>query len=371
MPKKTNRPKKINRRKAIAATAGAGLAAFVPAKPAYAQGKRRLRQVTTWPKNFPGLGTAPEHIAKRVRLMSDDTLDIKIFAAGELVSAWEAFDAVSTGTADMYHGAEYYWQGKEPAFAFYTTCPFGFTATEYAAWLEFGGGQALWDELTAKFNVKSIYTGETGIQSGGWFNKEINTLDDFKGLRMRMPGLGGEVLRRRGALPVVLPGGELYPSMQSGAIDATEWVGPWNDMAFGFHQVAKYFYSPGFQEPNAALATGINLNVWQELSPRHQEILTTACQAETYYTIAQFLYNNARSLQILKDKHGIQPRHFSPEIMAGLRETSLEVLEETAQKSDLAKRIYESIKEATFLFQEWAPLAEQGFLKHRLKISAT
>ena len=317
--------KKINRRKILTGAAGlaAGATAFQPSAPAYAKGRIRLKQVTTWPKNFPGLGTAPENIAKRVEEMSDGELKIKIFAAGELVGALEAFDAVSTGTADMYNGAEYYWQGKDPVFAFFTTWPFGMTAVEFAAWIEFGGGQQLWDELTARFNVKSFLSADSGTQSGGWFNKPINTVEDFKGLKMRMPGLGGEVLRRLGALPVVLPGSELYAAMQSGAIDASEWVGPWNDMAIGFHQVGKYFYSPGFHEPNAALATGINLDVWNSLSQKHQAILKTACQAEAHRTNAQYFYNNARDLQDLKTKHGITPQNFPDEVMAALRKNPL------------------------------------------------
>ncbi|MGC6511607.1 MAG: TRAP transporter substrate-binding protein [Parvibaculales bacterium] len=359
--------KKINRRKILAGAAGlaAGTTAFKPAAPAYAKGKRRLKQVTTWPKNFPGLGTAPENIAKRVEAMSDGELKIKIFAAGELVGALEAFDAVSTGTADMYNGAEYYWQGKDPVFAFFTTWPFGMTAVEFAAWIEFGGGQQLWDELTARFNIKSFLSADSGTQSGGWFNKPINTVEDFKGLKMRMPGLGGEVLRRLGALPVVLPGSELYAAMQSGAIDASEWVGPWNDMAIGFHQVGKYFYSPGFHEPNAALATGINLEVWNSLSATHQAILKTACQAEAHRTNAQYFYNNAKALRDLKAKHGISPQNFPEEVMTALREKSGEVMQEIAGRSDIAKRVYDSAMSAMSLYREWSPYAEEGYLKHR------
>ncbi len=176
---------KINRRHLLAGAAGAAAtgAVFQPAAPAYAKGRVRLKQVTTWPKNFPGLGTAPENIARRVEAMSDGELKIKIYAAGELVGALEAFDAVATGVADMYNGAEYYWQGKDPVFAFFTTWPFGMTAVEFAAWIHFGGGQELWDELTAKFNVKSFLSADSGTQSGGWFNKPINSVEDFKGLK--------------------------------------------------------------------------------------------------------------------------------------------------------------------------------------------
>lgn len=362
---------KLNRRKLLGGASGTVLGGamlatgFTAAAPAYAKGKRRLKQVTTWPKNFPGLGTAPENIARRVKIMTDGELEIKVYAAGELVGAFEAFDAVSTGTADMYNGAEYYWQGKDPVFAFFTTWPFGMTAVEFAAWIEFGGGQELWDELSAKFNVKAFLSADTGTESGGWFNKPIETLDDYKGLKMRIPGLGGEVLRRHGAIPVALPGGEIYAALQSGALDAVEWVGPWNDLAFGFQQIAKYFYSPGFQEPNAALSTGINLDVWNSLSNQHQEILKTAFQAETHRTNAQYFYNNARALQTMKTKYGITPRNLPDDVMAALRTTAQEVMQETAQTSDLAARVYKSASDALALYKEWSPLAEQGYLKHR------
>ncbi len=360
--------KKITRRNILTGAAGLGATsvAFSPYAPAYAKGRRRLRQVTTWPKNFPGLGTAPENIAKRVKLISDGELEIKVYAAGELVGALEAFDAVSTGTADMYHGAEYYWQGKDPVFGFFTTWPFGMTAIEFSAWIEFGGGQQLWDELTAPFNIKSFISGDTGTQSGGWYNKPIDTIEDFKGLKIRMPGLGGEVIRRRGALPVLLPGGELYAALQSGALDAAEWVGPWNDMALGFYQISKYFYSPGFHESNGALATGINLEVWNSLSKKHQEILKTAFQAETHSTNAKFFHNNARALHNLKTQHNITPRNFSDDIMLALQETAQEVMQEVSQKSDLAKRVYDSAMKAMGFYKKWSPFAEEGFLKHRL-----
>jgi len=214
--------------------------------PAVLRKKRTLKLLTSWPKNFPGLGTAPEHIAKNIAEATDGALNIKVYAAGELVGAFDVFDAVSTGAADMYHSAEYYWQGKSQAFNFFTTVPFGLTADEQMAWIYYGGGQELWDELSARFNLKPWMAGNSGVQMGGWFRKEINKLEDFKGLKMRMPGLGGEVIRRLGAAAVALSGGDIFTSLQSGNIDATEWVGPWNDLAMGFYQVTKYYYWPGF-----------------------------------------------------------------------------------------------------------------------------
>ena len=216
-------------------------AASVISAPTISKNRRQLRLATSWPKDFPGLGGMPVRLSEYVKAATNGRIDIKVYAAGELVGAAECFDAVSTGAADMYHAAEYYWQGKSKGFNFFTAVPLGFTASEMMAWMDFGGGQALWDELSAKFNIKGILCGNTGNQMGGWFKREINTLEELKGLKMRMPGIGGEVIRRLGGAAVNLPGGEIYQALQSGAIDATEWVGPWNDYAFGFYREAPYY----------------------------------------------------------------------------------------------------------------------------------
>ena len=362
--------KKINRRTLIGglATGTAAAAATSVSAPAYAQGKRRLKMVTTWPKNFPGLGTAPENIAKRVSAMTDGQLEIKIYAAGELVGAFESFDAVSTGTADMYNGAEYYWQGKSAAFNFFTAVPFGMTAQELNAWIDFGGGRQLWESLSAKFNVIAFQSANTGVQMGGWFNKEINSLDDFKGLKIRMPGLGGEVMRRLGAAAVSLPGGEIFPSMKSGAIDASEWVGPWNDLAFGFHQVAKYYYCPGFHEPGAGLSTGVNLDVWKSLSKSQREIIRNACAAENASTMSEYNYKNATALDTLVTKHKVQVRSFAPEIMLALKQTSDKVLAEAAAKDPFTAKVFKSFKASLANSMEWGALSEEPYTLARRKV---
>jgi TRAP-type mannitol/chloroaromatic compound transport system substrate-binding protein len=362
--------KKINRRTLIGGLASgtAAAAAGTVSAPAYAQGKRRLKMVTTWPKNFPGLGTAPENIAKRVSAMTDGQLEIKIYAAGELVGAFESFDAVSTGTADMYNGAEYYWQGKSAAFNFFTAVPFGMTAQELNAWIDFGGGRQLWESLSAKFNVIAFQSANTGVQMGGWFNKEITSLDDFKGLKIRMPGLGGEVMRRLGAAAVSLPGGEIFPSMKSGAIDASEWVGPWNDLAFGFHQVAKYYYCPGFHEPGAGLSTGVNLVVWNSLTPSQREIIRNACAAENASTLSEYNYKNATALDTLVKKHKVQVRSFAPEIMQALKQTSDKVLVEAAAKDPFTAKVFESFKASLANSMEWGALSEEPYTLARRKV---
>ena len=206
------------------------------------QKQYRWRMVTTWPKNFPGMGMAPERIADRVREMSNGRLDITVYGAGEVVPALETFEAVSSGTVQMGHGAAYYWRGSVPAAQFFTAVPFGLSAQEMNGWLLHGGGMALWEELYARYNLVPMVGGNTGVQMAGWFNKEINSLADLKGIKMRIPGLGGEVFEAAGGTAVNIPAGEIFTSLQTGVIDAAEWVGPFNDLVLGFHQVAKYYY---------------------------------------------------------------------------------------------------------------------------------
>ena len=358
----------LKRRQLLGGLVTGSFMAGVASSPAYATGKRRLKMVTTWPKNFPGLGTAVENLAKNIRAMSDGTLDIKIFAAGELVGAFESFDAVSTGTADMYNGAEYYWQGKSPAFNFFTAVPFGMTADELIAWINFGGGQQLWEELSARFNIIAFQSANSGVQMGGWYNREIVTLDDFKGLKIRMPGLGGEVMRRLGAAAVALPGGEIFPSMKSGAIDAAEWVGPWNDLAFGFYQVAKFYYCPGIQEPGAGLATGINLDVWNSFTPSQQAIIRAACMAENEYTFSEYNYKNAVALNTLINRHKVQIRSFSPEIMRTLKQTSHAVLAEIASHDAFTRKVYESFRASLENSMRWGAQSTEPYTKARREL---
>ena len=204
------------------------------------------KMITTWPKNFPGLGTGAENLANLINKLSSGRIKITVYGAGELVPAFEIFDAVSRGIAELGHGSAYYWKGKNESLQFFSTVPFGLTANEMNAWLYYGGGQELWQKAYSKFNLVPMAAGNTGIQMAGWFNKEINSLDDLKGLKMRIPGLGGEVLKRAGGTPVNLPGGELFTALKTGTIDATEWVNPYNDLAFGLHKAAKYYYYPGW-----------------------------------------------------------------------------------------------------------------------------
>lgn len=336
-----------------------------PASPAVLTGKRKLKMVTTWQKNFPGLGTSAERVAKRIEEATDGQISIKVYAAGELVPAFECFDAVSTGTADCYNGAEYYWQGKSVGFTFFTAVPFGMTANELTAWIYHGGGQELWDELSAQFNLKGFLSANTGVQMGGWFNKKINNLEDLKGLKIRMPGLGGEVMRKLGAAAVSLPGPDIYQALQTGAIDATEWVGPWNDLAQGFYKVTKYYYWPGFHEPGAALATVFNKDVYESLTKGQQQIVQNVCHTEHDYTLAEFNHNNSAALDTLLKDHGVSLEKFSDEVFAGYRAASKVVLEEAAQESEIAGRIYKSFQENLQNSVRWTRISEEAYVNMR------
>ena len=351
----------------------AGCECGVPAGGAVIPGSinsRELKMVTTWPKDFPGLGTMAERTAQFITEMSGGAITVRVFAAGELVSAFESFDAVSNGAADMYHGAEYYWVGKSPSFAFFTAVPFGMTANEIMAWTEFGGGQALWDELSAKFNIKPFAAGNTGHQMGGWFKREINSLEDLRGMKIRMPGLGGEVLRRIGASAVAISGGEIYPALQSGAIDGTEWVGPWNDLAFGFYQEAKYYYWPGFHEPGPQLGVGLNLDLWNTLTATEKSIIEGACQRANNLSIAEYTHHNAIALEQLLTQHDVQLRQMPEDVMAALGRETKKVLEETSRHDELTGRIYESFRASLARSMEWGRISDEAYMAKRREVFA-
>jgi TRAP-type mannitol/chloroaromatic compound transport system substrate-binding protein len=211
--------------------------------------------VTDWPEGSPGLQSSAVHLAQTIGIATGGRINIEVFPSGALVRPFETFDAVGAGVADMYHSTEYYWERKAPGFHFFAAVPFGFTADELLAWVHYDGGQELWDSLSGQFNIKPLLCLNSGTQMGGWFTREVNSPEEFKGLRYRMPGLGAEVLRRLGAIVVTLPGSEIVPALKSGAIDASEWVGPWLDMALGLHKAASYYYFPGFHEPGTGSAS--------------------------------------------------------------------------------------------------------------------
>ena len=357
----------MKRRKFLqgAAAGGVAAAAATISAPAISQGIKQLKMVTTWPKNFPGLGTGAENFAKRVNTMSGGKLEVKVFAAGELVPPFQSFDAVSSGNAEMAHSASYYWPGRSPAFNFFTAVPFGLTGLEHASWINYGGGIELWTELCAQFNVKPFMRASTGVQMGGWYRKEMKSMDDFKGLKFRMPGLGGEVLRRLGAAVVNLPGGEIFPALQAGTIDGTEWVGPWNDLAFGFYRVAPYYYYPGFHEPGTTGEVLVNTKVWAGLSKDQQEIIEVASQAEAWREYSEFNAKNSDALEVLVNKHKVQLRRYSDDMLKRIGEISAKVVEEVGNSDPFTKKVYDSYLSFRKKAMGWSLLAEQGYMNAR------
>jgi len=357
----------MKRRKFLqgAAAGGVAAAAATVSAPAISQGIKQLKMVTTWPKNFPGLGTGAERLAENITAMSGGKLQVKVYAAGELVPAFQSFDAVSQGKAEMSHSVSYYWQGKSPAFNFFANVPYGFTAIEHAAWMLWGDGMKLWTELCDQFGVVPFMRASTGVQMGGWYRKEMKSMEDYKGLKFRMPGLGGEVLRKVGATVVNLPGGEIFPALQAGTIDGTEWVGPWNDLAFGFYKVAKFYYWPGFHEPCTTGEVLVNKKVWQGLTKEQQHIIETAVHAESIREWSEFHYKSGDALDVLLNKHGVQLRKFSDDMLAALGKAAGEVLEEVAAKDAFTKKVYESFVPARKKLMGWSALGEQGYMNAR------
>jgi len=342
----------------------AGSAALVPGV-AVAQAKFKWKMVTAWPKNFPGLGVGANLLAQMINEMSGGRINVKVYGAKELVPAFEVFDAVSSGTAQMGHSGAYYWKGKNEATQFFSSVPFGLTAQEMNAWLYYGGGMELWRELYEPFNLIPLAAGNTGVQMAGWFNREIKTVDDLKGLKMRIPGLGGEVLRRAGGTTVNIPGGELFTSLQSGALDATEWVGPYNDLAFGFYKVAKYYYYPGWHEPGSTIEAMINKQAFNELPADLQSIVKAACKAVNMDMLSDYTARNNQALETLVNKHGVKLKPLPDDVLRKLKQLSEEVVLELANKDPMAKKIYTSFNQFRTQVSHWSALSEQSFLKAR------
>ena len=344
---------------------GGVAAASTIAAPAIAKERVEIAMVATWGRDFPGLGTGAQRFAKRLSDMSDGRIQVTYYAAGERVKAFDSFDEVASGNAQMYHGAEYYWKGKHPGWAYFTSVPFGLTYTEMNAWIRFGGGQELWDELGANYGLKGLMCGNTGVQMGGWFRKEMNSVDDFKGLKMRMPGLGGDVLAKLGGSPVSLPGGQIYENLISGSIDATEWVGPWNDEIMKFYEAAKFYYYPGMHEPGAMLACGMNKTWWDGLSKSDQMMIEAASSMENDVMMSEYNYKNGAALKRLMNDQGVKLRQFNDDIYDGFAEASEEVFAEVQEHSDLANRIHQSFVTARADIGAWAEISDQAYLQQR------
>jgi len=355
----------LSRRQALTLGGAMGASLAAPAVARADQAQVQWKLVTSWPKNLPGPGVTAQRICDRVAQMSAGRFTIKLYASGELVPALGVFDAVSSGTAQMGHSASFFWQGKAPAAVFFTAVPFGLTPQEHITWIEQGGGQALWDELYAPFEIKPVMAGNTGVQMGGWFTREIEGLDDLEGLTIRMPGLGGEVMRRLGATPVSLPPSEIYQSLQTGLIDAAEFLGPWSDRAMGFQKITKSYYAPGFHEPNGTGEALFHLPALEALPDDLRAILMEACRAENGRALAESEWGNATSLKALQDEDGVTIRFYPEEVLAALRETSHEVLSDFAEKDPLSARILDSHRQAQARLAPWSNVAVRRFLSAR------
>ena len=361
---------KSNRRKFlrnIGITASAITLAANQLKSVKAKNIYNWKMVTTWPKNFPGLGTGAEIFANTITEASNGRLNVTVFGAGEIVPAFEAMDAVSSGAIEMGHGGPYYWKGKVAAAQYLSAIPFGLTPQEQNSWFEKGGGQEIADKIYKKMGCKFFVCGNTGPQMGGWFNKEIKSIKDFKGLKMRIPGLGGEVIKAAGGTVVNLHGGELLTSIQSGAIDALEWVGPYNDLAFGIHKTAKYYYYPGWHEPGGVLDCFINIDKWNSLPKDLQKIVETSAKATTQRITNEMIAGNNLALETLVKKHKIKLKPFPENVLKELANLSNIVIKKLIGSDKLSKEVYNSIMNFREKSIMRSQVSEQKFLETRLK----
>lgn len=321
--------------------------------------------VTTWPKNFPGLGSAPENLARMIEEMSGGRLKIHVYGGGEIVPALGVFDAVSQGVAQAGHGASYYWKGKVPSAVFFTAVPFGLNAQEMYGWIHYGGGLELWEEAYAPFNLVPMAGGSTGVQMAGWFNKEINTVEDLQGLKMRIPGLAGEVFTAAGGTAVTIPGSELYTSLQTGVIDALEWVGPYNDRILGFHEVAKYYYYPGWHEPGSILEFIFNRDALEALPEDLQAIVRQAARAASQDMLDEYTSRNNQALASLINEHGVQLRRIPDEVLAALWQGTRVEMDKLVARDPMAARVYESYREFYRNVRDYHHISEQAYINLR------
>jgi TRAP-type mannitol/chloroaromatic compound transport system substrate-binding protein len=354
----------MDRRKFLLAGSALTATAAAPSI-ATAAAKYKWKMVTTWPKNFPGLGTGANFLAQTINEMSGGRIEVKVYGAGELVPPFEVFDAVSKGTAQMGHGVSLYWKGKVPAAQFFAGVPYGLTGQEMNAWLYHGGGMQLWRELYDDFGLIPAAAGNSGVQMAGWFNKKITGMSDLKGLKMRIPGVGGEVMKELGATPVNIPGGEIFTALKSGTIDATEWIGPYNDLAFGFYKAAKYYYYPGWHEPGTSLEITVNKAAFNKLPKDLQSIVMQACRVSSDELTAEFTARNAQALQTLKQQHKVNVLPLPDDVLKNMRTVAAKVVEKQADTDAMSKRIYDSYFKFKQQVMAWHNISERAYLNAR------
>jgi TRAP-type mannitol/chloroaromatic compound transport system substrate-binding protein len=320
--------------------------------------KYQWRAVTTWPPNFPVLGEAVVNMAKDIELMSGGRMTIKVYGAGELVPAMECLDAVTQGAVHMAHGASYYWTGKFPSAVFFCTIPFGMNAQQMNAWLLQGGGLQLWEKLYGEYNLVPFPCGNTGVQMGGWFNKEVNSTADLQGLKMRIPGLGGNVIAKAGASAVTVAGGEIYTSLERGILDAAEWIGPYHDYVMGFHKVAKYYYYPGWHEPGSNLELFINKKAFEELPSDLQAIIRAVAYKYNLLVLSEFEAKNNLYLQKILAESKVQLKMFPKEVLSTLKVYAREVIEDITASDPFGKEVYEQMSAFKKEITSWNEVSE-------------
>ncbi len=331
--------------------------------------KIKLRMVTSFPKNLPGADIPAQRLAYKINSMSDGLIEVKHYGAGELVPAFEVFDAVSNGVVDCGVSAPYYWMSKNSAMPFFCSIPGGMTSNEIFVWLNQSNGQELWDRLYAKYNLKGFSIGNTGTTMGGWFKKPVTAISDFRGLKMRIPGLGGEVLNRLGGIAVNIPGGEVVNSLKLGVIDAAEWAGPWPDTIMGFHKVAKYYYGPGIHEPSTLIEFMINKKIWESFDNSTRDIITNACHANYIEGIAESFFNNAKTLDVIRNKKNVEVGSYSKEITNEMFNIANKILDDKAKNNKEYSDILSSYRKNIKLFNKFHLYSDQEFLNLRIKNS--
>jgi len=356
----------MKRRTFIGGLAATSAAAASFPRPALSQGKRQFRLACAFSATSRGYSTSLRRLVERVRLATVGQIDIKIFWAGELVEPFDSFDAASRGDVDMYYGSEQYWyKRKSPGYAFFGSLPYGMTITEHEAWMEYLGGNELWRELSARFNIMPLAAGDTGVQMGGWFKREINSMADFQGLRYRVPGIYAPIISKIGAKAVSLSGSKITGAFKAGELDAAEFVGPWADREKDFHKYAKYYYWPGVHSPISMAAVGVNMQVWNSLKPQHQKVMELACQQERRDMTEDYYAFHGLILQQLVKDDGVQLRQFPDEVLTGIGKASGEVIAEQVQGDELLARIYASFMNARRSLLRWGSYGEESFLVGR------
>ncbi len=350
------------------ALGGTAVAASALAAPAYAQGKRTLTMVTSWGRGLAGVFDAAVKTAENITAITDGQLTVDVKAAGELVGAFEVFDAVTAGQADMYHAADYYFINQHPGLAFFTGVPFGMTATELNNWYYHGNGGALHDEVGEIFGLKSFLAGNTGTQAGGWFRKEINGPEDFNGLKFRMPGLGGRVLGNMGASVQNLPGAEVYQALASGAIDGTEWIGPWADEKAGFQEITKIYYTAGMHEPSAGLTVATNREVFDSLTPAQQAAIEVSAGHANVWNLSQYLNNNGAALERLK-AGGVQVLEFPDSVWDGMYAAAQDVYAEF-MGDELFKKIFDDYQVSMKNSSGWLTQSISAYRAQRDRVTS-